>query len=104
MTSKPCNMAKEGRFSGVVEALAELPSGAIVDEKALAEMFGHHPATVKRAVQRGELPEPVRMFGKPCWTAGAILTHIESRLTAAGQEAQKETERIARLSLGYKSR
>jgi hypothetical protein len=87
-----------GRAGGIVKDLGELPPGAILEEEAVARMFGRHVVSVKRAVERGELPPPVRMFGKPCWTAGAILAHIEGRLEAAKREAEKDAARIARLS------
>ena len=38
--------------------------------------------TIKRAVERGELPRPVRLMGKNTWTAGAIVRHLEARLEA----------------------
>ena len=83
---------------GVVRDLGELPSGAILEEEALARIFGRCTVSVKRAVERGELPPPVRMFGKPCWTAGAILAHVEARLEAAKRNAEKEAKRFSRLS------
>ena len=76
----------------------ELPPGAILEEEAVARMFNRHPASVKRAVERGELPPPVRLFGKPAWTAGAILAHMDARLAAAKREAEREAARISRLS------
>jgi len=82
---------------GIIRELGELPSGAIVEEEALARMFGRHVVSVKRAVERGELPPPVRMFGKPCWTVRAILAHVEARLETARREAKKDAARIARL-------
>ena len=82
----------------IVKELGELPVGAIVEEEALARMFGRCSASVKRAVERGELPKPVRMFGKPCWTAGKILDFIEKRLETAQLEADKDAERFARFS------
>ena len=87
-----------GSAGGIVRELGDLPPGAILEEEAVARMFGRHAASVKRAVERGELPPPVRMFGKPCWTAGAILAHVEARLEAAKREADKDAARIARLS------
>ena len=87
-----------GHPGGIVKDLGELPPGAILEEEAVARMFGRHAVSVKRAVERGELPPPVRMFGKPCWTAGAILTHVEARLEAAKREGEKDAARIARLS------
>jgi len=101
MNEKPETMtgtaAAEGS-GGIVRELGELPPGAIVEEEALARMFGRHSVSVKRAVERGELPPPVRMFGKPCWTVGAILAHVEARLEDTKREAEKDADRIARLS------
>ena len=82
---------------GIVRELGELPPGAILQEQALAGMFQRDPVSIKRAVGRGELPVPVRMFGKPTWTAGAILAHIEARLETAKEEAAKDAARIAKL-------
>ena len=90
--------AEEQTPCGIMKTLGELPPGTILQEEAVARMFGRHPVTVKRAVDRRELPPPVRMFGKPCWTAGVILAHLSARLEAAGREAEKEAARIARLS------
>jgi len=83
---------------GIVRILGELPRGTIVGEEALARMSGRQRVSVKRAVERGELPPPVRMFGKPCWTVGAIVAHVEARLERARRDAEKEAARIGRLS------
>jgi signal transduction histidine kinase len=81
----------------LVTRLAELPPATLVDEAALAAIFGCHQMSIKRAVTRGELPAPVRMFGRPTWTAGAVLRHADARLEAAEREAERERQRIARL-------
>jgi predicted DNA-binding transcriptional regulator AlpA len=81
-----------------VAELGRLPAGTILDERELARLFGCCRASVKRAVARGELPEPVRMFGRPCWTAGRILEHVADRLAAAQKEAEREAARLSRLS------
>ena len=81
-----------------MKTLGELPPGAILEEEAVARIFGRHSVSVKRAVERGELPPPVRLFGKPSWTAGAILAHLNARLEAAKREAEKEAARFARMS------
>ena len=88
-----------GETEGVlIDTLARLPAGTILDERALAALFGCCQMSVKRAVKRGELPEPVRMFGRPCWTAGRILEHVGDRLAAAQKEAEREAQRLSRLS------
>ena len=90
--------AGKGTPTGIVKGLGELSPGAILEEDAVAQMFGRCATSVKRAVDRGELPPPVRMFGKPCWTAGAILEHIVARLRAAKREAEKDAAKFSRLS------
>jgi len=90
-------VTQDGDNEGIVRELGNLPPGAVVFEEALSRIFSRHPTSVKRAVERGEIPPPVRLFGKPCWTVGAIQSHLEARLMAALEEARKEAERIARL-------
>jgi len=82
----------------VVEDLGRLPDGAILYEADLARIFGRHPATIRRAIQRRELPPGVRLLGRPAWTAGSILTHIEERLDRAKREVEKDALRISRHS------
>ena len=69
---------------GVIR-LGQLSGDTIVTEATLCKLFGRHPASVKRAVRRRELPPPVKMFGQPCWTVKAILDHFEARLVSAAR-------------------
>jgi len=83
---------------GVWRELGDLPSGAIISEEALARIFGRHPVSIKRAVQRGELPPPTRLLGGPVWTVGAILNHVEGRLEAARKDAERTERKLRELS------
>ena len=83
---------------GIIALLGELKPGAIITEEGMAQLFQRHPASVKRAVQRGELPPPCRLFGGNAWTVGALVRHIESRLEAAAKEAEAIERKIAQLS------
>ena len=83
---------------GVIAALGELPSGAILYEQGLAALFSRHPTSIKRAVQRGELPSPVRMFGTNAWTAGALVQHIEKRLEEAANTREQFKKKVRQLS------
>lgn len=85
-------------FTGINEQLGRLPSDSIISEKALADMLGKHPVSIKRAVRRGELPVPVRMFGEPVWTAQAIREHLSKRLEQARREAERTGRRISSLA------
>jgi hypothetical protein len=83
---------------GIIATLGELQSGAIITEDGVANLFGRHAISVKRAVQRGELPQPVKLFGQNTWTVGALLRHTEMRLKEAQEAANTTTQRIAALS------
>ena len=80
----------DASLSGICVEIGAVPPGAIVTEDGLARMLGKCRASIKAAVERGELPRPVRLMGKNTWTAGAIVRHHETRLEA-------EARRNARL-------
>jgi hypothetical protein len=83
---------------GIIAVLGELKSGSIITEEGVATLFRRHPVSVKRAVQRGELPHPTRLFGQNAWTVGALIRHIEGRLERAAKEAERTARRVANLS------
>lgn len=95
MPQKVCSNRRDSW--GILRDLGQMEPETIIREQALAEMFGCHPQTIKRSIARGELPPPVRMNGKPCWTVRSILEHIEERLSKAKKEAEEEAARIARM-------
>jgi hypothetical protein len=87
-----------GELPGIIALLGELKPGAILTEEGVARLFDRHPTSIKRAVQRGELPPPVKLLGQPAWTAGTIVRHIEGRLEKAAREAERMAQKLARLS------
>ena len=58
------DLSSENALPGVIALLGELKPGAVITEEGVARLFGRHATSVKRAVQRGELPPPCRLFGK----------------------------------------
>lgn len=87
-----------GDLPGIIALLGELKPGAILTEAGVARLFNRHVASVKRAVQRGELPPPCRLFGGNAWTAGALVRHIEKRLEEAARDAERMARKFAQLS------
>lgn len=75
-------------------AFNALDDGAIIFEHELAELFGKCPVSIKRAVERGELPPSTRFLGKPIWTAAAIRGHIGDRLQAEKEAREKAVRNI----------
>jgi hypothetical protein len=86
-----------GPRGGVCAALGALPEGAIISEDGLAGMMGKCRMSIRRAVKRGELPQPARLMGKRIWTAGTIIRHMESALERAKQEGQRRERRLSQL-------
>jgi len=80
---------------GIVATLGELQPGSIITEAGIANLFQRHPASVKRAIQRGELPQPARLFGQNVWTVGVLIRHFEHRLERAARESEQMARRIA---------
>lgn len=88
---------REGVPAGIVRELGELGPGAVIFEDGLASLLNRHPASIKRAVERGELPRPARLLGKPAWTAGAIIKHLETRQENAAKEQANLDRKIKKL-------
>ena len=83
--------------SGLAEpitALADLPERALLSEAYLAEVFGVTDRTVRRMVERGELPPPLPIGSRPLWLAGRVLRHIEANADRAEEDARQEAARI----------
>lgn len=80
---------KEHRSQEVCRELADLPSGTLLYENGLARILGKKTRSIRRAVERGELPMPTRLMGRRVWTVGALVRHMEKRMDLAGKAGQK---------------
>jgi hypothetical protein len=83
--------------AGVIRELGDLPSGTIITEKALGKVFNRHLVSIKRAIERGELPPSVRLFGESVWTVDILLEHMNNRLQKAQQQSEKLHKKIGEL-------
>lgn len=97
-TPTPSRESPEGSsFPGIVAEMVQRGPSSIITEGELAHLLRRHPASVRRAVRRRELPPPVRILGARVWTVGVLLRHLEMRL----EEAAAEAERTARKVTGF---
>ena len=83
--------------AGIIKELGELGAGAVVTEAGLARLLGRHKVSIKRAVERGELPPPIRLCGGPVWLVGSIVEHLQKRMDEAAKEREKLERRISSL-------
>ena len=86
-------------INGIVPQLGNLPAGAIINEEALSILFNRCQVSIKRAIQRGELPPPVKLLGMPVWTAEKILKHINDRLDSAKKEEYRKRQKFEELGI-----
>ena len=78
----------------IMTALAELPPHALISEHQLAQLFGRHVSSIRRAIQRGELPPSVPLLNDHIWTAAVLWEHISDRLETARQAAAQTARRL----------
>jgi hypothetical protein len=83
---------------GVIRELGELSPDTVLSEQALAKIFDRHRVSIKRAVERGELPPSVRLFGEPVWTVKALRDHLGKRLDQAKKESEQLQKKINQFS------
>jgi hypothetical protein len=83
---------------GIIRELGDLPPDAVISEEGLGKIFSRHRVSIKRAIERGELPPSVRLFGEPVWTVQALRDHLNQRLEAAKKEAEQFHRRISQMS------
>ena len=83
------------------EGLTLLGEETILFQADLARIFGRNDTSIWRAVERGELPPPIKLFGKNAWTPRSIIRHLEDALKSAADKRDRERgeleQRIAHL-------
>jgi hypothetical protein len=82
----------------VIHELGTLSPDTVISEAGLAGLLHKHPVSIRRAVARRELPEPVRLFGQRIWTVQALRDHLNMRLEAAQESAHAIERKIRQLS------
>ena len=78
-----------GRGGLVLDALARLPERAILDEAALAKALHVAPRTLRRMVDRWQLPPAVRLGNRNVWYSGRVLSFIEASMIRAEQAGER---------------
>jgi predicted DNA-binding transcriptional regulator AlpA len=78
---------------GVFAVLGRLGPYAWVTVPGLAKILGKDRSAVTRAIDKRQLPEPVKLLSDSGWTMRVLIAHIEQRLADAAAEAAAERER-----------
>lgn len=87
--------APEYNVPGIIIRLTELPRDALLDEKAMTRTFAvRSTRTVKRMVNRHELPPPILLASKRYWKAGAVLDWINESIERVEKDARHQAQRL----------
>ena len=90
--------AEQNNDLGIIRELGDLPADAVISEQALTKIFDRHRVSIKRAVERGELPPSIRLFGEPVWTVKVLREHLGKRLDQAKKESEHLQKKINKFS------
>jgi hypothetical protein len=89
---EPAAAGRDLDLPGVYAALGKLGPNTVITLPGLAEILGKDPSSVRRAIDKGQLPEPVKLLSSPIWTLRVLICHIENRLATAAELAAKARE------------
>ena len=89
-----CDSAKDELHGELFALMGSLHDGALITEAGLAKMFGRHPASIKRAIERGGLPPPIHLLKRPMFSIGAIRNHLLQRFQEALEEQKRKQDVI----------
>jgi len=86
----PCNDSVHGVS---ITALTGLPSGTVLDERALAQALKVSTRTVRRMADRGEIPPGVRLGARKVWLSDKVLAFLSERAEQAEISARRIRKR-----------
>jgi len=76
-------------------ALSQLPPKALVNTADLCSALCVNARTLRRMVNSGTLPPPIRIGGSNAWFAGAVIQHWERMAAEKSDEARHKAQYIA---------
>ena len=77
-----------------LRSLAECPVGTMLDERGLARALNVSARSIRRMVDRCELPAGVRLGSRKIWLSERVLAFLADRADLATREAKKQAARL----------
>jgi len=94
----PAEAEDEKKKGLLIDELAQLPEKTILDEGRFADILKITPRTLRRMVQRAELPPPISLGGRSVWLSDRILLYLNSAAEQAEKDAKDQLKRISKYS------
>ena len=86
---RPETVAGGQRPPWISADLAKLPPATVINIEALAVLLEADVEDIYAAVARQELPPPIPLLKDLVWTAGRLVTWLESRQMALGRAVRR---------------
>ena len=80
----------------MIDSLAEMPEHALLNEQRLAAELGVTDRTIRRMVNRRELPPGLKLGGQRFWMVGRVLSHLAAAAERAERDAQRRADKLRR--------
>lgn len=77
-----------------VTVLAELADDVLLDEDGMANAFHVVTRTIRRMVERYELPPPMRLASKNWWRVGNVRGWLNTRAEKGEKAARSYAEKV----------
>ena len=75
--------------------LSEMPSTALIAVDRLAELLNRDHESIRKAIKRGELPEPIPICSKRYWVVGYLLDFFHQRSETIEAQPSEDREHSA---------
>ena len=82
----------------MIDELARLPSKTILDEARMASLLGVTERSIRRTVERGELPPGISLGKRTVWLSDRVLNYVDARAAEVEQEGRQRGRKIRQLS------
>lgn len=76
-----------------LDGLAKAQPGTLLNEHAMAECLAVSPRTLRRMVQRGQLPNGIKLGGRRMWVTEKVMEFLVDQSNELAQEARRLAHR-----------
>ena len=89
---------KRSLFPAIYGRLNDLKPFDLLTYDGMRDLFQcESDKTIERAVDRGELPLPIKLFGNHIWLAATLLNHLEGRAKSVIDEHNDAQNKVKHL-------